>query len=88
MTFSSKQAFITGSGSQPPLVLQTLDQFNSCNAISWRWISVTGTGNNVEKVKGIDNFYINSQGQIKTTYAEFNSGAWLADLGLPAVIDN
>jgi len=88
VTFSSKQAFIAGSGSQPPLYLQTLDQFNSCNKISWRWISISGTGDNDEKVKGIDNFYINQKGQIEATYAEFNSGAWLADLGLPAVIDN
>ena len=83
MTFSSKAAFISGSSAQPPLVLQTLDTFWSCSAISWRWISVSGTGNDQEKVKGIDNFYINPQGQIKSVYAEFNSGAWLADLGYP-----
>lgn len=87
VTFASKAAFIAGSGSQPPLYLSTLDQFNSCNKISWRWISDSGTGDNKERVKGIDNFYISQNGQIESTYAEFNSGAWLADLGAPAVID-
>ena len=83
MTFANKADFISSSSAQPPLVLQTLDTFWSCRAISWRWISVSGTGDDSEKVKGIDNFYINSKGQIKSVYAEFNSGAWLADLGYP-----
>jgi len=83
VTFSSKAAFIAGSGAQSPLYLQTLDTFNSCDKISWRWISISGTGNDNEKVKGIDVFEINEKGQIKATYAEFNSGAWLADLGYP-----
>ena len=81
VTFASKAAFIAGSGAQPPLILQTLDAFASCDKISWRWVSVSGTGNNAKEVKGIDNFYINKFGRIKTTYAEFNSGAWLYDLG-------
>lgn len=84
MTFANKAAFISSSSAQPPLYVKTLDIFYSCNAISWRWITTSGTGNNKEAVKGIDNFYVNSQGQIQSTYAEFNSGAWLADLGCPA----
>ena len=83
MTFASKADFINGSSQQPPLVLQSLDYFWSCNAISWRWISQSGTGDDSIPVKGIDNFYINSRGQIQSVYAEFNSGAWLADLGNP-----
>jgi len=83
VTFPSRAAFIAGSGAQPPLYLQTLDIFNSCNKIGWRWISISGTGNDDEKVKGIDVFEINNKGKIKSTYAEFNSGAWLADLGYP-----
>jgi hypothetical protein len=83
VTFATRSAFISGSGSQPPLYLSTLDIFNSCNKIGWRWISINGTGNNAEKVKGIDVFNINEQGQIESTYAEFNSGAWLRDLGYP-----
>ena len=42
---------------------------------------MSGAGNDSEKVKGISTFYINAQGQIQTAYAEFNSGAWLVDLG-------
>ena len=83
MTFSSKAAFISSSSQQPPLILKSLDFFWSCKAISWRWISQSGTGDDDIPVKGIDNFYINSQGQIESVYAEFNSGAWLADLGNP-----
>lgn len=83
VTFSNKQDFITASSAQPPLILQTLDIFSSCNAISWRWISTQGAGDDQTPVKGIDNFYINSRGQIEAVYAEFNSGAWLADLGDP-----
>jgi hypothetical protein len=83
VTFTSRSAFIAGSGSQPPLYLETLDILNSCNKIGWRWVSINGTGNNNEKVKGIDVFEINKKGKIKATYAEFNSGAWLADLGNP-----
>jgi len=83
VTFSSRAAFIAGSGSQPPLYLQTLDVFNSCNKIGWRWISINGTGNDKEKVKGIDVFEISRKGKIRATFAEFNSGAWLLDLGNP-----
>ncbi|KAK5171751.1 uncharacterized protein LTR77_003387 [Saxophila tyrrhenica] len=83
VTFASKADLIAGSTAQPPLILETLDIFWSCNAISWRWVSTSGAGNDVTPVKGIDNFYINPQGQIKSTYAEFNSGAWLANLGYP-----
>jgi hypothetical protein len=65
------------------LVLQTLDIFWSCKKIAWRWISVSGIGDDAEKVKGIDTFTINDQGQIDATFAEFNSAAWLFDLGNP-----
>jgi hypothetical protein len=81
VTFSSRAAFIAGSGGQPPLFLQTLDIFNDCNKIAWRWISINGTGDDAEKVKGIDVFEISKRGKIKATFAEFNSAAWLLDLG-------
>jgi hypothetical protein len=63
--------------------VSTLDTFSSCNKIAWRWITVSGAGNDAEKVKGIDVFEINQNGQIKATYAEFNSGAFLKDIGNP-----
>jgi hypothetical protein len=83
VTFDNKQDFIEGSGAQPPLILDSLDYFWSCHAISWRWVSVKGAGSDVTPVKGIDNFSINSKGQIQSVYAEFNNGAWLANLGYP-----
>jgi hypothetical protein len=82
-TFTSKAEFISGSGSQPPLILKTLDIFHDCNRISWRWVSVQGAGNDADEVKGINNFYINKQNKIETTYVEFNSAAWLYNLGQP-----
>ena len=69
VTFASRQDFITGSTSQPPLILQSLDQFNGCKAISWRWVSVSGTGDDSTPVKGIDNFYVNWKGQVTNVYA-------------------
>lgn len=83
VTFSSKADFIAGSGSQPPLYLSTLQIFNDCAVVGWRWISTSGTGDDSEAVKGIDVFEINAAGQIEAVYAEFNSGAWLADLDYP-----
>jgi hypothetical protein len=57
----------------------TLDIFYTCNKIAWRWVA-TGIGSGKYAVKGIDTFTINPAGQIQAVYAEFNSGAWAADL--------
>lgn len=51
VTFSNRQAFISGSGGQPPLNVETLGLIYSCNAISWRWQSVSGAGNDNLPVK-------------------------------------
>src|SRR5437764_10972494 len=83
VTFSSRDAFIVASGAQPPLFLQTLDIFHNCHKIAWRWISISGAGDDEEKVKGIDVFEISHKGKIKSIFAEFNSGAFLVDLGKP-----
>jgi len=40
-------------------------------------------GHDADEVKGINNFYINKQGQIETNYCELNSAAWLYNLGQP-----
>jgi len=63
--------------------VSTFDTFSSCTKIAWRWITVSGAGDDSEPVKGIDVFEINHHGKIKTTYAEFNSGAWLHNFGNP-----
>ena len=78
--FANKQAFISGQGSQPPIpTLTTLEIFNTCNKIAWRWVA-NGIGSGKYEVKGIDTFTINSAGLISEIYAEFNSGAWKADI--------
>jgi hypothetical protein len=82
-TFVGRQAFIVGSGSQPPLLTDTLDVFWSCNKISWRWVSTSGAGDDAEAIKGIDNFYINTHGRIQQTFAEFNSLGFASNLGNP-----
>jgi hypothetical protein len=82
-TFSDISTFVSSSTAQPALYLETLGIFSSCTEIAWRWVSINGTGNEQELVRGIDVFEVDSQGQVSATYAEFNSGAWLLDLGLP-----
>jgi hypothetical protein len=82
-TFVGREAFIEGSGSQPPLFTETDDYFFSCNKISWRWHTTSGVGNDEISIKGIDNFYINSKGRISRTYAEFNSLGFASNLGSP-----
>lgn len=83
ITFDNKAAFIASSGTQPALNLATIDMFHTCDKIVWRWASTGGTGDDSESVKGIDVFEVNNLGQINSIYAEFNSGAWLKDLGYP-----
>jgi hypothetical protein len=80
-TFSGVDAFIAGSGSQPPLLVNTLGYFSSCSAINWRWQSYDGVGDNEIPIKGIDSFYITPAGKIKTVYAEFNNAGFIENLG-------
>ncbi|EXJ95636.1 hypothetical protein A1O1_00758 [Capronia coronata CBS 617.96] len=83
VTFPNKAAFIAGQGAQPPIpTVTTLDIFYTCNKIAWRWVG-RGIGSGQYEVKGIDTFTVTSSGQISEVYAEFNSGAWLADIGYP-----
>ncbi|KAJ4509053.1 hypothetical protein HRR81_007311 [Exophiala dermatitidis] len=83
VTFPSKAAFLAGQGAQPPIpTVTTLDIFYTCNKIAWRWVG-KGIGSGQYEVKGIDTFTITPSGQISEVYAEFNSGAWLADIGNP-----
>ncbi|EXJ89688.1 hypothetical protein A1O3_02755 [Capronia epimyces CBS 606.96] len=83
VTFPSKAAFIGGQGAQPPIPsLTTLDIFYTCDKIAWRWVA-QGIGSDQYEVKGIDTFTITHSGQISAVFAEFNSGAWLADIGNP-----
>jgi len=83
-TFPNREAFIVGQGAQPAIpTIQTLDVFHTCNKIAWRWLA-TGIGSGKDEVKGINTFTVNpTTNQIDASFSEFNSGAWLVDIGSP-----
>ncbi|KAJ9652680.1 hypothetical protein H2198_008083 [Neophaeococcomyces mojaviensis] len=82
--YPSKQAFIAGQAQTPPIpVLQTLGSFYSCDQIAWRW-NGSQIGSNQYEIKGIITMDVNATTtQINAVYSEFNSGAWLSDIGNP-----
>ena len=100
LTFSSKAAFLAGQGAQPNVPFAILNLWNTCDAVIIRWISrqlpLPVQGISIAEVQPA----IAGQGggvgsgaqkwQIKAVLAEFNSGAWLGDLGYPecAVVAN
>jgi len=85
LTFASKAAFLAGQGSQPDVPFTILQTWHTCDTVIIRWVANPGA----QQVQGFDALVVepSSNGfqayQIKTTYGEFNSGAWLADLGRP-----
>ena len=82
MTFNGEQAFVQGSGSQPPLFLDVFEIFHDCTRIAWRWVTTSGAGDDAEPVRGIDVFHtLPSTGQVSAVYAEFNSLSFAIDLG-------
>jgi hypothetical protein len=85
VTFASKKAFIKGQGSQPPFPsVTTLNILYTCHEITWRFqLNTTPL-----PVRGIDIFVTNSAKQIKTIFAEFNSGAFLFNQGRPECLAN
>jgi len=82
-SYPSKQAFIDGQAKTPPIpVLKTYSIFYNCDRIAWRWVG-SSIGSNMSEVNGIITMNITSAGQIAVVYSEFNTGAWLADIGYP-----
>jgi len=87
LTFATKSAFLAGQGSQPNVPFTILNTWHTCDTVIIRWVSKQTP----EQVQGFDALVVepstNSSApgpyQIKTTYGEFNSGAWLANLGRP-----
>lgn len=92
MTFDSKQAFLDGQGAQPPVPFDILNTWNTCNTVIIRWVS----HQEPDQVQGISigevqvakegeggGVGVTGKYQIKTIWAEFNSGAWLINLGKP-----
>lgn len=91
-TFTSRAAFIAGQSSQPPIPFKILNLWHNCNTVIIRWrASAPGTITTAqEPVTGI--IVIETQPNknkasdqpflIQTVFSEFNSGAWLYDLGV------
>ena len=90
-TFTSRSSFISGQSSQPPIGFKILKLWNTCDTVIIRWKSpAPGTVSPEQQVTGI--IVIETKQNlhphpiepflIQTVYSEFNSGAWLYDLGI------
>ncbi|KAL2426706.1 hypothetical protein ABEF95_001630 [Exophiala dermatitidis] len=92
VTFPSPAAYIAGQGAQPPIGLEVLniDAVTCQGVIVFRWVATVGL--NVDPVKGISVLYTVKSGsnantvgpngyQLETLYSEFNSAAWVLDIG-------
>jgi len=85
-TFVGLAAFESGQGGQPSIPFDTLNLWHTCDTVIIRWRTNTGSG--PEDVTGIIVMETTYQGGddepflINTVYSEFNSGAWLVDLGI------
>ncbi|KAK5171109.1 uncharacterized protein LTR77_004253 [Saxophila tyrrhenica] len=91
-TFSTRKEFIAGQSSQPPIPFKILNLWHTCSTVIIRWrASAPGTITTTqEPVTGIivietqpNRKKVNDQPfLIQTVFSEFNSGAWLYDLGV------
>lgn len=100
LTFASKAEFLAGQGAQPPVPFKILNLWNTCDTVIIRWLSAQSPlpvqGISIATVEPAPEgqgggFGVGSQKwQISKIVAEFNSGAWLGDLGYPecAVVAN
>ncbi|KAK3673957.1 hypothetical protein LTR78_006159 [Recurvomyces mirabilis] len=87
VTFASRDAFIAGQGSQPNIPFERLNLWYGCDAVFLRWRTTIAPGapefvtgiivlETTQAAAGSENAWL-----INTVYSEFNSGAWLVDLG-------
>ena len=89
-TFSSRKEFIQGQSGQAPIPFQILNRWYNCNTVIIRWkSSAPGTVSPEQQVTGIivletvKNMHGGAEPwKIKEVFSEFNSGAWLYDLGV------
>jgi len=89
-TFTSREAFKAGQGSQPNIPFEILNIWHGCSNVVMRWRSSTpGFVQPEQVVTGIivmeaqfNGFFASQPWLIKTVYSEFNSGAWLYDLNI------
>ncbi|KAF2859724.1 hypothetical protein K470DRAFT_258575 [Piedraia hortae CBS 480.64] len=85
VTFDSRDSFKKGQGSQPAIPFQILNLWYACDGpVVIRWRSTQEpeiiTGNIVLETKRSGDY--GEPWLIKTVYSEFNSGAWLVNLGV------
>ena len=87
-TFTSRAAFIKGQGAAGPIPFQILKTWHTCDTVFIRWrSSAPGTITPEQEVTGIivleavDSGSAANPWQIETVYSEFNSGAFLYDVG-------
>jgi hypothetical protein len=91
-TFTSRAAFIQGQSGQPPIPFNILNLWHTCSTVIIRWrASAPGTITTTqEPVTGIIVIETSKNPKkntdqpflINTVFSEFNSGAWLYDLGV------
>ncbi|WPG98593.1 Hypothetical protein R9X50_00138600 [Acrodontium crateriforme] len=84
-TFDTRESFEKGQGSQPSIPFTILNLWYSCEGpvvIRWRSDQTPEivTGNIVMETERSNN--TGEPWLIKTVYSEFNSGAWLVNLGV------
>jgi len=95
-TFGSRAAFEAGQGGQPNITFNILNVWHNCDTVTVRWRSPQPNPGPEptppavqEQVTGIavlntvfNGWRAEQQFLIETIYSEFNSGAWLYDLGV------
>ncbi|KAK4636273.1 Ecp58-1 [Fulvia fulva] len=80
-TFDSLASFKAGQGAQPPIPFEILNIWHNCDTITIRWVSAQ-TPAQVTGIIVIEAAYENDRWMIETVFSEFNSGAWLVNLGI------
>lgn len=92
-TFPSRAAFIAGQSQQAPITFNILNQWYTCDTVIIRWQTPNpGFVDPEQPVTGIivietkpnqrpDGSASSQPFLIETVYSEFNSGAWLYDIG-------
>jgi len=87
VTFDSRASFEQGQGSQPAIPFEILNLWYACDGpvvIRWRSAQTPEivTGNIVLVTEKNTDSSSSEPYLIKTVYSEFNSGAWLVNLGV------
>lgn len=94
VTFPSKQAFIAGQGSQPPIGFELIDidsvtcKGKDKGVIAFRWKATVGQ-RKTKGAKGINILHVTKEGKgkgvdgwvIETVFSEFNSAVWAIEFG-------